>query len=80
MYKTEIFSPIGRVLIYGEYREDTKELTFKMAEGYFYPSDSQTTYELIEADKWMAKNNSKHDSLEDANEYLLSIYIKHQLY
>lgn len=76
IYRTEDFiSPTGSIMIFAEYDLDNKKVQFKKTNKYFYPQDSKHTIASIIVDTFIKENSIYKESLEEANEYLLSLGI-----
>lgn len=67
--------PTGRIVIVANYDDTTKRVTFDDAKGYLYPQDSQTMIASSNADEFMKKHAKTVSSLQEANEYLISLGI-----
>ena len=67
--------PTGRIVIVAHYNETTKRVTFDDAKGYYYPQDSQNSIDCANADQFMKDHAKTVGSLQEANEYLVSLGI-----
>lgn len=62
--------PVGGLMIFAVYDEESKELSLEEAKGYFYPSAGSVTAQLALSDGFMEENTLPFESFEAAVKHL----------
>lgn len=62
--------PVGGLMIFAMYDEESKQLSLEEAKGYFYPSCGSVTAGHAFSEDFMTKNTLPFDSFEVAVQHL----------